>query len=151
MPGSDDYDYDPEDHVYSLEDVCDRLDSIEEAVKYNHSSVIEWAFAALGVLVVIVWIPDMWHSKLRYAYQYDLTVGQVTIEKEPADCNFFHAPLGGKGCHYDRQATVIRARTDGQDPNKHYVSFDDGKTWIDDYASPPTQPQVIVSWQRVED
>src|SRR5437899_2068914 len=101
-------DYDPDEHGYGLEDVCDRLDSIEAAVKANHWDFRWVGWAALIWLALLVWIPDMWHSKTRYAWWYGVNTAQVTIEKKPKDCNFFHAPLGDKDCHYDIQVSTIR-------------------------------------------
>src|SRR5271157_379875 len=28
---------------------------------------------------------------------------QLVIDKEPHDCNFIEAPLGAKGCHYEKR------------------------------------------------
>jgi hypothetical protein len=147
-------DYDPDDHSYGLEDVCERLDNIEAAVTANHrdTSWIGWGF--LIWLAVVVWLPDMWFSKTRFSWWYGVSNDQVTIEKKPADCNFFHAPLGGKGCHCDPQVTAIKVKTDKSDPARYpvnYVSFDDGKTWTVDNAVPPTKPQVVISWERIEE
>jgi hypothetical protein len=145
------HDYDPGDS--NLDDVCDRLDKIEAAVRANHRD-LGWV-----VMLIIVWLAwagftDFWYSKLRYSWWYGVDSDQVTIEKEPADCNFLHAPLGGKGCHYYPQVRTIKVKTqyiDFQRGSVNYVSFDDGKTWAVDDATPPTKPQVIVSWDRVED
>jgi hypothetical protein len=145
-------DYDPDVHGYSLDDVCERLDSIEQAIKSNRSDfgwamvIAIWWFAFLG-------LSDLWHSKMRYAWSYDVSSDQVTIEKKPKDCNFFRAPMGEKGCHYDRQVNTVRVKTVYLDLNRgsvNYVSFDDGKTWAVD-TNPPTKPRVEVSWERIED
>jgi hypothetical protein len=37
-------DYDPDDHGYSFEDVCDRLDNIEAAVRANHQQFGGWGW-----------------------------------------------------------------------------------------------------------
>jgi hypothetical protein len=147
-------DYDPDDHSYSLEDVCDRLDNIETAVTANHSDLSWVGFVIVGWLVIFVWLPDMWNSRLRYSWWYNVGYDQVTIQKKPTDCNFFHAPMGSKDCHYDRMVSTIQVKTENSDPARYpvnYVSFDGGKTWIVDDATPPTKPQVIVSWERIEE
>jgi hypothetical protein len=146
--------YDPDDSGYGLEDVCDRLDNIEAAVKADHSDLSWVGFVIVGWLVIFVWLPDMWWSKTRISWWYGVSTDQVTIEKKPADCNFFHAPLGGKGCHYDPQAGGVQVKTDNSNPARfavNYVSFDDGKTWTVDDAVPPTKPQVVISWERIEE
>lgn len=143
-------DYDP---VYSLDDVCDRLDNIERAIKGSNSSFGWLALAIIGWLV-IAGSNAFWHSKMRYSWWYDVNYDRVTVEKEPRDCNFFRAPMGDKGCHYDRQVSTVRVKAvylDFQRGSVNQVSFDEGKTWVVDDAKPPTKPQVIVSWERVED
>jgi hypothetical protein len=139
--------YDPDDSSYSLEDVCDRLDNIEAAVTANH-----WDLRWVG-LVIFVWLAlagfaDMWNSKLRYSWWYNVSYDQVTIQKESTECNFFHAPMGGKDCHYDREVSTIRVKTEA---SVNFVSFDEGKTWTVDDANPLTKPHVIVSWERIEE
>jgi hypothetical protein len=91
--------YDP-NHGYNLEDICDRLDNIEAAVKASHQEFYWVGLVILGWLA-LAGLADMWNSKLRYAWWYNVGYDQVTIQKKPTDCNFFHAPLGDKDCHYE--------------------------------------------------
>lgn len=60
-----------------------------------------------------VLLSDGWHSKARYSMQYEVDYDHVFVNDEPTDCNFMRAPLGTKGCHYDRivQTRYIRTRT----------------------------------------
>jgi hypothetical protein len=139
--------------VSSLDDVCERLDSIEAAIRRNYWD-LSWVGLVVFGWIAVVWLGALWNSKIRYSWWYKVNYDQVTIEKEPTDCNFFHAPIGDKGCHYDRQANTIRVKTEYLGFLKgsvNYVSFDDGKTWTVDDANPPTKPQVMVSWEKVED
>jgi hypothetical protein len=149
-PMSDDYD--PDDS-YSLADVCEKLENIEAAVTANHRDTSWIGWALLIWLAIFVWLPDMWFSKTRFSWWYGVGTDQVTIEKKPADCNFFHAPLGGKGCRYDSQVTATQVKADNSNPAGavNYVSFDSGKTWTVDDAVPPTKPQVVISWERIEE
>jgi hypothetical protein len=143
-------DYDP---VYSLHDVCDRLDNIQRAIEDSNSS-FGWQ-----AIVVIVWLVmagshALWHSKMRYSWWYDVKYDQVTAEKEPTDCDFIRAPIGDKGCYYEPQVSTVRVKTvylDFQRGSVNDVSFDEGRTWTVDDANPPTKPQVVVSWEKVED
>jgi len=151
MPG--DYD-DYESPVSSLDDVCDRLDRIEEAIKENHWQPVSLVWAVLVVIAVVVWVPDMWHSKARYAWSHDISTDQVTVEPRPKDCDFFHVPIGDKGCEYKRQVSSVRIRTDSSDLARgpvREVSYDDGETWNVDTSVPATQPRVVISWEKVED
>jgi hypothetical protein len=166
-------DYDPDAQGYSLEDVCERLDSIEAAVEANHAKHTDLSGLVWGVLIwiaVVTWLPDLWNSKLRYAWWYGVNADQVTIEKKPADCNFFRAPLGGKGCNYNRQVNRVKVGSnvwggqsisyDGGDTwtqtakNKDgdpIVSNDGGKTWSTEFVPPFTKPEVTVSWEKKDD
>jgi hypothetical protein len=147
---SDDYDA----STYGFEEICDRLDNIETAVRANHWDINWIAWGAMIWLTISVWLPDMWLSKTRISWWYGVSADQVTLEKKPADCNFFRAPLGSKGCHYDSQVSAIQVKTNSSNPARYavnYVSFDDGKTWNVDDAVPPTKPQVIVSWEKKEE
>ena len=146
-------DYDPDDHSYSLEDICDRLGNIEAAVKANHRD-LSWVGLAIVGWLALAGISDIWNSKIRYSWWYNVGYDQVVIQKKTTDCNFFHAPMGDKDCHYDRQVYTIQVKTENSDPARYpvnYVSFDGGKTWTVDDATPPTKPQVVVSWERTED
>ena len=169
QPVSDDYD--PDDHGgYSFEDICDRLDNIEAAVKSNNQ---EFGWVGLFIVgwLVFTAAPDMWNSKLRYSWWYNVAYKQVTLQKKPTDCNFFHAPLGDKGCHYDPQVNVVKVDNsnawggqsisydNGQDwihtaknsDGTPIVSRDGGKTWSMDSVPAHTEPQVIVSWDKVDE
>src|SRR5262249_40881632 len=137
----------------TLNDVCQRLDSIEHTIRENRSS-----FACVWVLVVgwlvVAGFSDFWHSKLRYSLWYNISSDQITIEKRPTDCDFFRAPLGDKGCRYERQVRAVRVKTkyiDLWSGSVNYVSFDDGKTWTVDDSTPPRKPGVMISWERVEE
>jgi|SRR5579859_1694711 len=154
-----------------LDDVCDRLDRIESAIRNQHREGMAWLF-----WVVLFWViappiySSMWHSKFRYAVQYGVNNDQVIAEKEPYDCNLLHSPIGGKGCHYERQITVIRVKANrwgGQDVSyddgktwtrrakngngDRIMSFDDGKTWSLSNNLSEVAPQVTISWERKDD
>jgi hypothetical protein len=163
-------DYDPDDHGYSLEDICDRLDNIEAAVRANRHDLSGVVWIVLVWLALFTWLPDMWNNKLRYSLWYEVDYAQVTIEKKPADCNFFHAPMGGKGCHYDRQVNVVKVSSNvwggqsisydngntWQQTSKNrngdpIVSNDAGTTWTTDFVPPFTKPGVFVSWEKKDD
>jgi hypothetical protein len=149
--------YDPDNHGYGFEDICERLDNIEAAIEANHANRTDasgWVLVVVILFALSYWIPEIWYSKIRYSWSYGVSTDQVTIEKKPTDCDFLRAPLGSKDCHYDRQVSAIEVKTDNSDPAKYpvnYVSFDDGKTWVVDDAVPPTRPQVLVSWNKIED
>lgn len=149
---SDEYDNENYGSVSTLDDVCDKLDEIERAIR-DKGSTLGAIFALVVVWVVILGLSDLWQSKLRYAWWYNVSSDQVTIEKKPTDCDFFRAPLGDKECHYERRVSTVRVKTeylDFQRGSVNYVSFDNGKTWNVDPANPPTKPKVMISWEKVE-
>ena len=145
-------DYEP---AYNLDDVCDRLDSIERAIKDNNSG-FGWLAIVIIVRLVISGSQALWHSKMRYSWWCGVPYDQVTVEKKPTDCTFnYHAPMGEKDCHYDDpQVSAVRVKSvylDFQRGSVNEVSFDEGKTWTVDDANPPTKPLLLVSWERLED
>lgn len=149
---SDEYDSDNYGPVSTLDDVCDRLDEVERAIR-DRGSALGAIVAVIVAWLVILGLSDLWHSKLRYAWWYNASSDEVTIERKPTDCDFLRAPLGDKECHYERHVTSVRVRTDSSDPARgtvNYVSFDGGKTWTVDTANPPTKPQVLISWEKIE-
>lgn len=91
------------------------------------------------------------HSKFRYSIQYSTDVEHVQKELRPIDCDFFSAPIGEKGCHYDVQATtytvpaVILSRD--TKTNRPIWSDDGGKTWNwnDDGAVKAQQASTAVN------
>jgi hypothetical protein len=155
---------------YDLDDVCDRLENIEAAVKKNHLDVNTWVWSAVFFVIAFSWIPDTWHSKLRYSLQYGVSYSQVTIGKKPTDCTFLRAPMGDKDCHYDREVSTIKVETNqwgGQsiswDDGKTWTqtatgqsgvpikSEDNGKTWSADFVPPHMEPEVDVGWMKVDE
>jgi len=150
MPADYD-DYDPS--RCSLDDVCGKLDSIDETLRDTRSGFVGLAWTALLLIAIFVWIPDLWHTKTRYAWSHGVSTDQVTIDKRPKDCDFFHAPIGDKACKYKRQVSTVQVKSEYSATTGavHYVSYDDGKTWSVDTSVPATQPQVSISWEKVED
>jgi len=115
-----------------LDDVCQKLDDVEHAINNQSRQWRSWGdwifWALMGWFLVPPLFSGMWHSKFRYTVQYGVRYDQISIEKEPHDCDFFHAPIGGKGCHYEIAVTASLVKSNqwgGQD-----ISYDDGKTWM---------------------
>jgi hypothetical protein len=66
--------------------------------------------------------------KATYATEYGVASGHVIIFPKPHDCDWEHAPLGDKACHYEKHVELL-------DPIPGYY--------------PHTE--VYVTWRRVED
>jgi hypothetical protein len=153
--------YDLGDVCDKLDDVCGRLDDVESAVKDNKPS--GWSsgwtlwflfcFLFLGPIIGGIW-DSVVYSRARYYFQYNAELSNIIIHPKPYDCWFWSAPLGRKGCRYERAVTSVRVRPDlfgGQS-----VSYDEGKTWI--YLLPPDRiggrretPSVDVGWVKKDD
>jgi hypothetical protein len=60
--------------------------------------------AFLGVPAAFIWmlLPDSVTQPVRYATEYSVDQSHVFIEKKPTDCDWGHAPIGSKDCHYDK-------------------------------------------------
>jgi hypothetical protein len=135
------------------------------------------AFGCLGALILIGFIAAAiyWFggpAKLWLSLQYKVSPSAVSIDAPPADCDFVHAPLGSKGCHYERRVTAYNADGDvvGGDHAPKYrhdtktgeliISWDGGKTWDwwrgDPFASrfgfvDLKVSRVEVTWTKVPD
>jgi hypothetical protein len=84
--------------------------------------------AIFGVPAFVVWslVPDSIRYPVLYSMIYQVKASQVHVESRPSDCNWDHAPLGDKGCHYKKQV---------------YTSHDNNGALAD----------VYVGWEKVQD
>jgi len=128
-----------------------------------------WSLAALGFIGLIVlgiWniLPDSWTDKIKCSMQYSVDFTQIHRSDRPTDCDFMHAPLGDKSCHYKKTATAYNATGDavaGDDAPRYakntygntIVSYDEGKTWtvLDSPAPDPRIKTVEIGWTKVAD
>src|SRR5438309_292217 len=63
-----------------------------------------------GPPTFLVWsiAPNWIRYPVLYAALYRVNVSRVNVEKQPADCEWGHAPIGDKGCHYEKQVATTR-------------------------------------------
>jgi predicted small lipoprotein YifL len=89
--------------------------------------------------------------RMLYSFEYNVNEDQVHGEDKPPDCDWDYAPLGNKGCHYEREISVTRYSTDTK-TSQPIVTYDDGKTWnwVPE-GEKPGPVQVYVTWQKVQD
>jgi hypothetical protein len=80
----------------------------------------------------LLWIllPSSVTDKLLYSLEYDCDMKNVVNEKMPGDCDFLHAPVGDKSCHYKKVVTPTKAYT---------------------YEGVQYPSSVNVSWEKVAD
>jgi hypothetical protein len=101
-----------------------------------------WVVLLAGALV---WYWG-WESALRYSLQYNVELSQVSVETKPKDCDFLHAPLGQKDCHYEKVVSILRF---GRNPaGQPIVSYDDGQHWWLNNGGPESGGKVDVSWTK---
>ena len=106
-----DYDYnDPQERIVSeLEGVQSSLEAIHETLKSRTDfSVLVWFF--LGLLFFLDWSGstlDRWTDKLWYSFADNAEFKNITVDKRPSDCDFLYAPLGNKGCRYEKRTNVF--------------------------------------------
>jgi diadenosine tetraphosphatase ApaH/serine/threonine PP2A family protein phosphatase len=97
-----------------------------------------------------------WLNKLRYSAYYGVNTTDVNQgeDKPPSDCDFFRAPIGLKGCHYDKTVTYAHVITSHDTAtNRPIVSFDEGKTWSWNDGDYPTSSSksVYIYWQKIDE
>lgn len=146
--------------VTDLEDIetaiSEAVTRIERAVNNRPNYLFSLFWFAVGWLIFFTLPGFVWHSKVRYAVQYNTGTNKVSIQRQPHDCNFFFAPVGDKDCHYERQVSTLRwAKSTGGLP---IFSIDEGKTWTEFTPAEgqfvPTQStveQVTISWIKMDE
>lgn len=97
-----------------------------------------------------------WVNKVRYGVWYTVDSSQVqqSEDKPPSDCDFLRAPIGRKGCHYDKTLTCEHVITShDRATNRPIASYDEGKTWTWNDGDYPVSPSktVYVGWQKIEE
>jgi len=134
-----------------LEEIADVLGRINNKLDHVKPSLV-WSVVALFVVFVLVprWADSLFDSKTRYTIQYGVTTEHAFVQPEPHDCDFVRAPLGDKGCHYDKVVTTSKCGTDNA-TNKPIISYDDGKTWNWVTEGVTCQSEVAVSWNKDAD
>jgi hypothetical protein len=69
-----------------------------------------------------------WFGPSVYSIKYAVSADKIYLDPKPPDCDFWHAPVGNKGCHYQsvviaRDAKDVREIRPGEgDPNRRYDS-----------------------------
>jgi len=144
----------------------DLYDTIHNAVKdalasqSKKNQVMEAIYLLFCVWVGIAILDYLsrarWMNEIRYSVWYSVDSSQVkqTEDKPPSDCDFLRAPIGRKGCHYDKTVIFenIITRNDTS-TNRPVVSYDGGQTWSWNDGDHPASPGKVVylHWQKVEE
>jgi hypothetical protein len=123
-----------------------------------------------GVIVIVlaavafssVSLESWWYSSWSCSVRYGIPQERVNAQSRPTDCEWSHAPLGVKSCHYEVNEMGYNAAGElvhGTHAPKYavnrqnlpIVSYDAGKTWT--WASKPDLKvsNIVVVWQKVEE
>lgn len=92
-------------------------------------------------------------SKWAYVLAYHVDDDQVFVESEPSDCDFLHAPLGSKSCHYERQISVmLRDQRTGELLKASPLDEMPGSRGVGpDGRSLPVVLEIHMRWLRVQE
>jgi hypothetical protein len=55
-----------------------------------------------GSVFAVIVVCFYWIAPSAYSIKYALSADKIRVDTKPTDCDFWHAPLGEKGCHYKR-------------------------------------------------
>ena len=105
--------------------------------EFSFGSLINWLIFAVIVYVIL---PASWTDPFLYSTEYSINSDQVHRNPKPTDCDFIHAPLGDKGCQYQKTVTAYNAagnpvagdgatRYSTNTIGQSIVSYDEGKIW----------------------
>jgi hypothetical protein len=82
-----------------------------------------WGSVFIAIATCFYWVgPSV------YSIKYAVSADKIYVDPKPPDCDFWHAPLGNKGCHYQRVVMArhtkeIREIRPGEsDPNERFDS-----------------------------
>lgn len=104
-------------------------------------------FALFGQVAPLVFPESQW----AYELKYNTDEKHVYIASKPTDCDWTRAPLGDKGCRYEKTIEMVRYSTDAK-TGKPIVTWDDGKTWHSlATGEKPGPVQIYVTWRKVQD
>lgn len=79
-------------------------------------TVSDWMYGLFGFVLIFglpsycLWgiAPDWAKYSAVYAVKYHANFSDVHVEKQPNDCDWMHAPIGDKDCHYSQHAYPLR-------------------------------------------
>src|SRR5487761_187056 len=99
------------------EELADATPSLSEEAKDAARAIFKivvWGAILFGCLF---WFwPKEW-----YGIRYNVTDEHVFIDHKPHDCDFLKAPIGDKGCHFEK--VVVVAPENSSSPTDVYVTW----------------------------
>jgi hypothetical protein len=121
-----------------------------DGIKGFFETIATWigGTAILGLIAYFLfWVGP---TVTWYAAEYKVSTDAVHVAPKPTDCDFFHAPVGFKDCHYEKWvAAKMAAGSKGCDAKP------DNKGWAVCEVSEPDRnakyDSVYVSWEKKSD
>jgi hypothetical protein len=133
-----------DDDVTSLDDISAQIKQVKDSIPSIWPLLfLAWLF--LTPTTTWVTLNKAWYS-LTTSVSYD----NVYMTKQPTNCDWSHAPLGNKSCHYEKHVDITLTGTQNA-TGKHMVSYDNGKTWAADMGSVPAAPRVDIYFEKIEE
>jgi hypothetical protein len=123
----------------------------KEIIRTTRQMLVAVLVVWVGFYVIVGLAPSVFsESPWAYALGYDADEQYIHVTPKPRDCDFMHAPIGDKGCHYQRIVQVTPYSTNAN--NQPIISYDNGKTWAPlPEGQKVGKTEVDVSWERVGD
>ena len=73
---------------------------------------LSWGLLALviGVPAFLIWLitPNSVRYPSLYSWKYSVPFSSVHVDRQPKDCEWSHAPIGDKDCHYKKDVETVR-------------------------------------------
>lgn len=143
-----DYDTPEESTVAELENINSTLEEIHSTLKSRETDFSVGVFVVFLMIVLLEGWPgsklDRWTDRVWYSYRYDTEFKDVNVNKRPRDCDFFHAPVGGKGCEYEKRTNVF-----GNEQREALIKLATTPEEQQAYAKQPNS--VTVYWEKEQD
>jgi hypothetical protein len=147
MGGDRAYDNEDDDSgertVGELEEVHSTLQEILSTLKSRDG----WIWVVIFIILVEGWSGsklDRWTDKVWYSFGYDADFMNIAVEKRPLDCDFLHAPLGGKGCQYKKRISIF-----GDEQRRAAIQQATTPEERQTYAKQPNS--ITVYWEKEEE
>lgn len=130
-----------------LDDIHSTREDIRDAIPRLKFNMSNWVWFFFGFFLLAGWAGsklDRFTDRVWYAMYYNANWSDVNINKRPLDCDFIHAPLGSKGCHYEKEKVVF-----GNEERRKSMQEATTQEERTEIANRPNT--VVVYWQKKED
>ncbi|MFZ0803009.1 MAG: hypothetical protein WBQ09_11650 [Terriglobales bacterium] len=91
---------DPSEQTALLEEISGKLDNLGQR-------------SGIGLWLIVIWfllwptVTPVTLNKVWYGLTSGVGYSHVLVTRQSTDCDWGHAPLGSKGCRYDKQVAKL--------------------------------------------